>query len=88
MQAIVRARAEDAQIAPSLLATHADLQELTQRHMAGNAKELPIMQGWRRRIAGNDLCALLDGRAAVQIDARHGRIQLRPVETSGETKEG
>jgi hypothetical protein len=55
--------------------------------MAGHAKELPIMQGWRRRIAGDDLCALLDGRAAVQIDARHGRIQLRPVDSCQETKE-
>jgi ribonuclease D len=79
LQAVVRARADDAHIAPSLLATHADLQELTQRHVSGGAKDLPIMQGWRRRMAGNDLCALLDGRAAVQIDAQHGRIRLRPV---------
>lgn len=79
LQAVVRARADDAQIAPSLLATHADLQELSQRHITGNTKDLPIMQGWRRRIAGNDLSALLEGRAAVAIDAAHGRIRLRPV---------
>lgn len=87
LQAVVRARADDAHIASSLLATHADLQELTQRHMMGGAKDLPIMQGWRRRIAGNDLCALLDGRATVQIDATHGRIKLRPVERDGEGEE-
>lgn len=84
LQAVVRARADDNHIASSLLATHADLQELTQRHMTGNAKDLPIMQGWRRRIAGNDLSALLDGRAAVHIDAAHGRIKLRPVDQDGE----
>lgn len=86
LQAVVRARADDAHIAPSLLATHADLQELTQRHITGGAKDLPIMQGWRRRMAGNDLSALLDGRAAVHIDATHGRIRLRPVSTD-ENKE-
>jgi hypothetical protein len=37
------------------------------------------MQGWRRRIAGKDLSALLEGRATVAIDAAHGRIRLRPV---------
>lgn len=86
LQAVVRARADDAQIAPTLLATHADLQELTQRHVTGGAKDLPIMQGWRRRIAGDDLCALLDGRATVQIDAAHGRIRLRPI--SGDEGKG
>lgn len=87
LQAVVRARAEDAQIAPSLLATNADLQELTQRHVTGGAQDLPIMQGWRRRIAGDDLCALLDGRVAVRIDATHGRIQLRPVSDDDRSEE-
>ena len=39
-------------IAPTLLATNADLQLLVQRHAAGAAAELPIMQGWRHTIAG------------------------------------
>jgi ribonuclease D len=77
LQAVVRARADEVHVAPSMLATNAELQLLTQRHAAGDVSGLPIMQGWRRKMVGNDLCALLDGRAAVEIDATQGRIRLR-----------
>jgi ribonuclease D len=83
LQAVVRSRAEEAQVAPSLLATHADLQLLVQQHAAGDTADLLIMQGWRRRIAGNDLVALLEGRASVEIDPKAGQIRLRPVGNDG-----
>lgn len=87
LQAVVRARAEEARIAPSLLATHADLQLLAQRHAAGSTNDLLIMQGWRRKIAGNDLCALLEGRAAIEIEPGRGQIRLRTIEREGERKD-
>lgn len=68
LQAVLRLRAEEAGIAPTLLATNADLQLLVQRHAAGAAAELPIMQGWRHSIAGSALMALLEGRASVSLD--------------------
>jgi ribonuclease D len=68
LQAVLRLRAEEAGIAPSLLATNADLQLLVQRHGEGGAHDLPIMQGWRQKIAGGDLLALLEGRASVALD--------------------
>ncbi|OFV87110.1 MAG: hypothetical protein A3J75_07660 [Acidobacteria bacterium RBG_16_68_9] len=80
---MIRSRAEEAQIAPSLLATHADVQLLVQRHAAGNAADLPILQGWRRKIAGNDLVALLEGRASVEIDPARGCVRLRSTNDTG-----
>lgn len=77
MQAVLRARAEEAHVAPNLLATHAELELLVQRHLAGDAGTLPVLQGWRRKIAGDDLLALLEGRAAVEIDPKVHRIRLR-----------
>ena len=76
LQAVLRLRAEEAGIAPSLLATHADLQVLVQRHGAGDANALPIMQGWRRAIAGGDLLALLEGRASVALDPASGAVRV------------
>ena len=73
LQAVLRLRAEEAGIAPSLLATNADLQVLVQHHAAGDADDVPIMQGWRKAIAGSDLLALLEGRASVALDPRQRR---------------
>jgi ribonuclease D len=82
LQAVLRLRAEEASIAPSLLATQADLQVLVQRHAAGDTADLPIMQGWRKAIAGGDLLALLEGRASVALDPATGavRVSTRPID--------
>jgi ribonuclease D len=76
LQAVLRLRAEEAGIAPSLLATHADLQVLVQRHANGDTNEVPIMQGWRKAIAGSDLLALLEGRASVALDPASGAVRV------------
>ena len=76
LQAVLRLRAEEASIAPTLLATNADLQLLVQRHAAGAAAELPIMQGWRHTIAGDALMALLEGRASVSLDPASGAVRV------------
>jgi ribonuclease D len=76
LQAVLRLRAEEAGIAPSLLATHADLQVLVQRHAGKDFHDLPIMQGWRKTIAGSDLLALLEGRASVALDPASGAVRV------------
>ena len=76
LQAVLRLRAEEAGIAPSLLATHADLQVLVQRHASKDFHDLPIMQGWRKTIAGSDLLALLEGRASVALDPATGAVRV------------
>lgn len=76
LQAVLRLRAEEAGIAPGLLATNADLQVLVARHAAGEAAELPIMSGWRQTIAGGDLLALLEGRASVALDPATGLVRV------------
>jgi ribonuclease D len=76
LQAVLRLRAEETGIAPTLLATNADLQLLVQRHAAGNADELPVMQGWRKDIVGGALLALLEGRASVSLDPATGAVRV------------
>jgi ribonuclease D len=76
LQAVLRLRAEEAGIASSLLATSADLQVLVQRHAAGDVHDVPIMQGWRKTIAGADLLALLEGRASVALDPASGAVRV------------
>ncbi len=76
LQAVLRLRAEEAGIAPTLIATSADLHLLVQRHAAGAAADLPIMQGWRHEIAGGALLALLEGRASVSLDPDTGAVRV------------
>jgi ribonuclease D len=83
LQAVLRLRAEEAGIAPSLLATSADLQVLVQRHASGDADELPIMQGWRKSIAGSDLLAILEGRASVALDPGSGTVRVSERRAAG-----
>lgn len=77
LQAVLRLRAEEASIAPSLLATQAELQRLVKCHGSDEMAELPIAQGWRYEIAGRDLVAVLEGRATVALDPDHGRVRIR-----------
>lgn len=76
LQAVLRARAEQNRIAPGLLATQSDLQELVQAHARGAAQTVPLMQGWRRELVGEELLALLHGRACVRIDPKRHEIRV------------
>ncbi|HEY9719039.1 MAG TPA: ribonuclease D [Trichormus sp.] len=55
----------DVDLATELVATRDDLQALVRLHREGkvNAARLPLLQGWRREIAGNKLVSLLEGAA-------------------------
>lgn len=76
LQAVLKARAKEAHIAPSLLATSSDLQALVEVHQGGAQTDLPILQGWRRRLAGNVLLDVLAGQVAVRVDPKTGAVKL------------
>ena len=59
------------------MATQAELQQLVQQHDSGRDEPLPILQGWRKTIAGKDLLALLEGRASVTWNAQRRRVEVR-----------
>ena len=70
LQAIVKARALEEEIAPTLLATTADLQELVEAKMNRSAPDLPLLKGWRRILVGELLLDALDGKVAFSMDHR------------------
>jgi ribonuclease D len=76
LQTVLRLRAEEACIAPSLVATQAELQQLVQQRDSGQSRELPILQGWRKAIAGKDLLALLEGRASVTWNPQRRCVEV------------
>jgi ribonuclease D len=80
LQAIVKARALEEEIAPTLLATTADLQELVEAKTNRSALDLPLLRGWRRVLVGELLLDALDGKVAFTVDQHTRTIRWSPSE--------
>ncbi|MGD2056844.1 MAG: ribonuclease D [Gammaproteobacteria bacterium] len=74
MMAVVRLSGYENSLNPAVLATRKELEQLIAGDSGGG-----IMQGWRKRLAGERLQALLDGRLSLMI--RDGRLAM--VENPG-----
>jgi ribonuclease D len=75
LQAIVKARALEKEIAPTLLATTADLQELVDAKTNRSTPDLPLMKGWRRIVVGELLLDALDGKVTFTVDQQTRTIR-------------
>lgn len=73
LSAVVRVRAKEHGVAPTLLATRDDLE----RFAGGERDTSPLNSGWRHALVGADLEALLDGRTGLSV--RGGRIVITPT---------
>jgi ribonuclease D len=81
-EALVRARAREADVAYELLASRADLQAIVsaRRHRAADGAnttgeaDVRTLRGWRRELVGEELLALLDGR--VRLSVVDGRLRV------------
>ncbi|MFM7842478.1 MAG: hypothetical protein ACKO9T_11455, partial [Nitrospira sp.] len=78
LQAVLKARATDERIAPTLLATSADLQALVEAMREGDKLDLPILAGWRRTLVGELLLQVLDGQVRVSVDRKTGQLKVVP----------
>jgi len=78
LQAVLKAVALEKEIAPSLLASTADLQALVDAKHDRRDLDLPLLQGWRRKLAGERLLEVVEGKASVSIDPKSGSVTLHP----------
>ena len=77
LEAWLYARATEAEIAPSMLATRGDLKTLAAAHYRSELPDLPLVSGWRRELVGQDLLDILDGKGSLSIDAGAHKIVKR-----------
>ena len=80
LQAIVKARAQEEEIAPTMLTTTADLQELVDAKSDRGSLDLPVLKGWRRVLVGDLLLGALDGKLAFTVDPATRMIRWSPSE--------
>jgi ribonuclease D len=67
-EALVRARASEAELAYELIAARADLQRIvTAVRTAGGEPDVRTLQGWRRAVVGAELLELLQGRRSLRV---------------------
>jgi ribonuclease D len=76
LQAVLKARAAEAEIAPTLLATSADLQALVEAKEKQRTPDLPLLRGWRRQLIGDLLMQILDGTVTVSVDPVRGVLRM------------
>ncbi len=79
LQAVLKSRAKEIEIAPSLLANASDLQALAEAKQGRDRLDLPILHGWRRKLAGDLLLSVLDGSCTVQVDPASGALRLTAI---------
>ena len=65
--AVLQAACSEAGIASELVATRDDLESLVVAVARGDADEHPLLQGWRRELAGERLLRLLNGEVALRV---------------------
>ncbi|TKB89655.1 MAG: ribonuclease D [Nitrospira sp.] len=76
LQAVLKARAAEEGIAPTMLATSADLQTLVEAKQNRTVLNIPILHGWRRQLAGDVLLQVLDGAVTVSVDRTSGALRM------------
>ena len=68
--AVVRTRAAQAQVTPSVLANRKELECLVQ-----GKKQCSVMWGWRAQLVGNELLEILEGDKHVVLDGGEIKVQ-------------
>lgn len=73
-EALIRSRAREAGLAYELLASRSDLQTIVAGERSGERAQVRTLQGWRRKLVGEELLDLLDGR--VSLSVHEGRLEI------------
>lgn len=73
MEAIVRVRAKENDIAMQTLATRSELSKLAR----GQYRGVELLKGWRRRLVGDELLELLNGEITLSLDGLELEVSKR-----------
>jgi len=77
LKTLLRLRAEEANVAPRLIANAQDIENLAAFEEEGVA----ALHGWRAEVFGNDAMALRNGRLGIAL--RNGKAVIVPIDAAG-----
>ena len=73
MSALVRLRAKENDVAIPTLASHDDLVRIAR----GYREDIDLLRGWRRKLVGEELLDLLDGKISLRLDGPQLVVERR-----------
>lgn len=76
LQAVLKTRAAEEGIAPTMIATTSDLQTLVESKQKRTALDVPILRGWRRQVVGDLLLQVLEGTVTISVDPTSGALRM------------
>jgi ribonuclease D len=76
LKLLLKIRAKEAGVAPRLVARAEEMEALA----AGTREGLPILDGWRYRMFGEDAVALVEGRLGFSV--KGGKLRMAPLDGS------
>lgn len=76
LSAVLQIQAEEARVAPSVLANSQELRALLSGYRQNKLNGVPLLKGWRYDLAGKVLLSVLEGRLALRFDPRRGSLVL------------
>lgn len=68
LRVLLKMRCEDADVAPKLVASSADVEAIA---AFGDKADVAALNGWRRDIFGEDALKLRDGKAGIALNGKH-----------------
>jgi ribonuclease D len=76
--AVLQARCGEARVASELVATRAELESLIAGQAMGADGAHPLLQGWRRELAGESVLRLLRGEVTLRVLPRAPHVAEQP----------
>ncbi|MCH8861839.1 MAG: ribonuclease D [Proteobacteria bacterium] len=73
LKIFLKYRGNDSGVAPKLIASARDLEEL----VLGNREDLALLKGWRHELFGKDALALIEGKIA--LTAKGAKLKVAPL---------
>jgi ribonuclease D len=81
LSGIVQTRCRELEVAPRFVATRADIDDLIAWWLVGDhdaEPDLPLLTGWRRQLAGQDVLDWLAGRTTIAADDSEAGVRIAP----------
>ena len=78
---IVQTRCREVEVAPRFVATRSDTDEVIAWWLLGDhdaEPEIPLLTGWRRELAGQDVLDWLAGRTTIAVDDSEAGVRIAP----------
>jgi ribonuclease D len=80
LDACLKALCQREKLSPTFVASRTDLEVLVRRYRQGRLaiEGSPMLEGWRGKLVGREVLAVLEGRVSIALHAKSGQVKFTP----------